>query len=78
MLVLYDEQYFKTGILIYYRVREEIFDIPRGYMKIHLIYRLVCGRTMQSPIDLFVTLKCIHFYILCIVPQCLFREASVM
>ena len=25
-------------------------------------------------IDVFVTLECIHLYILCIVPQCLFQE----
>ena len=30
------------------------------------------------PIDVFVTLECIHLYILCIVPQCLFQEVSIM
>ena len=29
-------------------------------------------------VDVIVTLKCIHLYILCIVPRCLFGEVSVM
>ena len=29
-------------------------------------------------VDVFVTSKCIHLYILCIVPRCLFWEVSVM
>ena len=29
-------------------------------------------------VDVFVTSECIHLYILCIVPRCLFREVSVM
>ena len=35
----------------------------------------------QEPVghvDVFVTLKCIHVYILCLVPRCLFREVSIM
>ena len=31
-----------------------------------------------SIVDVFVTSECIHLYILCIVPWCLFREVSVM
>ena len=37
---------------------------------------------LQAPlaqyVDVFVTSECIHLYTLCIVPQCLFREASIM
>ena len=29
-------------------------------------------------VDVFVTSECIHLYILCIVPRCLFQEVSVM
>ena len=29
-------------------------------------------------VDVFVTLECIHLCILCLVPQCLFRDVSVM
>ena len=29
-------------------------------------------------VNVFVTLECIHLYILCIVPQCLFQDVSVM
>ena len=29
-------------------------------------------------VDVFVTLECIHLYILCIVPRCLFRDVFVM
>ena len=29
-------------------------------------------------VDVFVTSECIHSYILCIVPQCLFWDVSVM
>ena len=29
-------------------------------------------------VDVFVTLECIHPYILCSVPRCLFREVSIM
>ena len=45
MLVLSDAQPFERGLLIYHRVREEILDIPQGYVKSHSIYRLVRGRT---------------------------------
>ena len=29
-------------------------------------------------VDVFLTSECFHLYILCIVPQCLFRELYVM
>ena len=29
-------------------------------------------------VDVFVTSECIHLYILCIVPGCLFQEVSVL
>ena len=32
---------------------------------------------LDNPIDVFVTSECIHLYILCIVPQCLFQEVSI-
>ena len=32
----------------------------------------------DEPVDVIVTLKCIHLYILCIVSRCLFWEVSVM
>ena len=32
----------------------------------------------MSSVDVFVTLECIHPYILCIVPRCLFLNVSVM
>ena len=28
-------------------------------------------------VDVFVTSECIHLYILCILPRCLFQEVSV-
>ena len=40
-------------------------------------WTIVLNRWALS-VDVFVTSECIHFYILCIVPQCLFREVSVM
>ena len=35
------------------------------------------GLPMQC-VDVIVTSECIHLYILCIVPQCLFQEVFVM
>ena len=31
-----------------------------------------------SPVDVIVTSECIHLYILCIVPRCLFQDVFVM
>ena len=28
--------------------------------------------------DVYVTFECIHLYISCIIPQCLFQEVSIM
>ena len=36
------------------------------------------GFSGYNHVDVFVTLECIHLYILCLVPRCLFREVSVM
>ena len=37
------------------------------------------GLCWEDPyVDVIVTSECIHFYILCIVLRCLFREVSVM
>ena len=33
---------------------------------------------VMENVDVFVTSECIHLYILCIVPRCLFREVSIM
>ena len=30
------------------------------------------------PVDVFVTSECIHLYILCLLPRCLFWEVSIM
>ena len=32
----------------------------------------------KATVDVFVTSECIQLYILCIVPQCLFQDVSVM
>ena len=37
----------------------------------------ITPRVLQF-VDVFVTLECIHLYILCLVPQCLFWEVSIM
>ena len=34
--------------------------------------------SLRGSVDVFVTSECIHPYILCIVPRCLFRDVSVM
>ena len=37
------------------------------------------NEVIHKLVDVFVTLECIQYlYILCIVPQCLFREVSLM
>ena len=41
-----------------------------------------CFGALQAPlaqyVDVIITSQCIHLYILCIVPRCLFQEVSVM
>ena len=44
---------------------------------VHLIATKHVLRYLKG-VDVFVTLECIHLYIFCIVPQCLFQEVSIM
>ena len=41
-----------------------------------------CFGALQAPlaqyVDVIITSQCIHLYILCIVPRCLFQEVYVM
>ena len=48
VVVLSNAQPFKRGLPTYCWVREVPFYIPQGYVKDHLIYQQVCGRTTRS------------------------------
>ena len=62
---------------------------PNSLVKLHcnfcIVYVLYIGidNSSQGPtltqcVDVIVTSECIHPYILCIVPRCLFWDVSVM
>ena len=44
--------------------------------RIHYLGHLISDKGIS--VNVFVTSECIHPYILCIVPQCLFRDVSIM
>ena len=41
-------------------------------------HRLAPNRVVQQGVDVIITSECIHLYILCIIPQCLFWDVSIM
>ena len=70
---------------IYWMVRYITYMITKGceiLAHIDWSFLCICSRFLDAYniviVDEILTSECIHLYILCIIPRCLFREASVM
>ena len=58
---------------------ERLFKIKFGRQRtMTILIKELLALRMDRNVDVFVTSECIHLYILCIIPRCLFREVFVM
>ena len=78
-----DEEYLKmknTLRWIWLEDEDELMMIQMIQRRIIVLINCVnrIPSYLRGSIDVFVTSECIHLYILCLVPQCLFWEVSIM